>query len=400
MRKRLRVLSLVFSALIVFTPAISKAERIVGYDEQVESYMIGEEKTGEVFYEKNADQKMPIASMSKIMTYLLTKEAIDENKISLDDKIEVSKKAAKLNSWEYSALGLEEGMKIKVEDLIKGLIVVSGNDCAEQLAELVAGDEKEFAKLMNKKAEELGLETQSFYNASGIQTDDDKQNSSSARDMFKLCQYVIKKYPEVLDFASIKQIDINDLNIHAKNILPLVGEVDGVDGLKTGTTEEAGYCLISTVDMNKLDSKDQFRTIAVVMNAQSSEIRESAAQDLIYYVSRFFDTDKILNTDTPYDSIKMNSVKEGYVDLYPKENLEIIRNLDKRIIEKVDVDQSIKAPIKKGEKMGVAKIKYDDKEYDVDLIAAKEQKEATKFSRVIRAFKDSCNFLLECLIAS
>ena len=392
--------AILLSLVLVLLPNYSFADRIVGEDDNVKGYIIGVEDSGESLYEKNADEVMPIASMSKIMTYVVVREALDRGEFSLDDEVKVSKNAAELNSWEYSALGLEEDMKIKVNDLLKGLIVVSGNDCAVALAELVAGSEKDFVKLMNEKAEELGLETQTYYNASGIQSKDNKQNSSSARDLFRLSKYAIEKYPELLQYSSMKQIDINTLDIHKPSVLPLVGEIDGVDGLKTGTTEEAGYCIITTCDMQKLDSKDKFRTIAVVMGASSNDVRKSAATDLIYYVSRYFDLFKIADTKEKFENLKMNSAQKGYVSLYPTENLTIIKKNDDRISENVNINEDEKAPIKKGDVMGNVTIKYNDMEYDIDLVANEDQGQATKFTRVIRSLKDACNFLIECLIAS
>ena len=192
--KKNKILSVFLLALIIILPSNSYAAnktRVVGLDENVESYIIGNEKSGEIYYEKNADNSYPMASLSKMMTYLLTKEAIDEGKISLDTKVEISEGAAKFNSWEYSALGVNEGDVFTVEELLEGLIVVSGNDCAYQLALTVDDSEAKFARNMNMKASKLGLDSQVYYNASGVETDQGQENSSSAKDLFKLTQYII-----------------------------------------------------------------------------------------------------------------------------------------------------------------------------------------------------------------
>lgn len=292
------ILSLVF--MLVPSLALAADEgQIVGVDSQVSAYLIGNEETGEIFYQKDAETPYPIASMSKLMTYLVTKEAMDEGKISMDQKIKVSKKAEELAAPGYSHLGLKEGDQFTVEELLNGLMVVSGNDCAVALAEAVAGSEAKFVRLMNQKAEELNLSSQAYYNASGLQTDNDNQNTSSAIDLFKLCQVIIKKYPEVLDYASIRKIEDKKRDISQESTIPLVDEIKGVDGLKTGSTDEAGYCLTTTVNMKEIDAKDNFRTIGIVMGADSHEARNLAMSDLIYYVSRYYNTKEILNKDVP-----------------------------------------------------------------------------------------------------
>ena len=199
--KNKKVISLILSLILILVPLPAFAanqNKIVGLEDNVKSYIIGNEKTGDIYYEKNADESFPMASLSKLMAYLLTKEAIDEGKISLDQEVIASEEAAKFNSWEYSALGLEEGETYTVEELLEGLIVASGNDCAYQLALTVDDSETEFARNMTMKASELGLNSQIYYNASGVDTEDGQENSSSARDLFKLTQHKIEKYPEIL----------------------------------------------------------------------------------------------------------------------------------------------------------------------------------------------------------
>lgn len=396
------ILSLVLVFLISLSPSNSFAkneDQIVGFDSKVKSYIIGNQKTGEIFYEKDADRTYPMASMSKLMTYLLTKEAIKEGKISLDTKIKASEEAEKLASWEYSHLGLKEGENYTIDELLKGLMVVSGNDCAYALAEAVSDSHEKFVKKMNQKAKELGLSSQTYYNADGHQTDDGNQNSSSARDVFRLSQIVIKKFPEVLELSKIKKIEDKKKDIEKKSTIPLVGEIDGVDGLKTGSTEEAGFCLTTTCDMNKLDENDQFRIIAVVMGAESEEIRNLSMTDLIYYVSKYYNSREILNTNMPVKTIKLNTVSNGYIELYPIESLKFIIKNDTVPTTKFIIDDDLKAPIKKGQKLGKVMVTYKDDTYDIDLISKTDQNQANRFTRIIRVFKDSCNFMLQCLIA-
>ena len=374
-------------------------ERVVGLEENVVSYLIGNEKTGDIYYEKNADKSYPMASLSKLMTYLLVKEAIDEGDISLYDKVEASEEASKFNTWEYSALGLSEGEIFTIEELLEGLIVVSGNDCAYQLANEVADSEAEFARMMNMKASELGLDSQIYYNASGVETEENQQNSSSARDLFKLTQIIIEKYPEILEYGKVREIVDPRRDINEESTVPLVGEIEGVDGLKTGTTNEAGYCLVTTTNMKEIDSKDNFRTIGVVMGADQKDTRNMVMSDLIYYVSRYYDLKKILDTNVAQQTIKTNTVKQGYVELYPDKDINIIVKDGEKANIKYNIKDDIKAPINEGDVLGDVKVRYKDKEFDVDLISKSNLEEASLFSRITRASSDAADFLLKVLIS-
>ena len=401
MKKR-KIIATVFSILFIILPKSSfaaKESQIVGLDDNVESYIIGNERTGDIYYEKNADRTSPMASLSKLMTYLLTNEAIDDGKISLDTEVKVTEEAEKFNSWEYSALGLKEGETFTVEELLEGLIVVSGNDCAYQLAVTVDDSETKFARDMNMRASELGLDSQIYYNASGVQTEDDQQNSSSAKDLFKLSQYIIKKYPEILEYSNVHEIVDPRRDINVESTIPLIGDVPGVDGLKTGTTDDAGACLISTVDMKEIDSNDKFRVIGVVMGADQKDTRNSVMSDLIYYVSRYYDFESVLDKNVAVDSIKANTSAQGYVDIYPSEDVNIIVKDGQNPSIKYNIKDDIKAPIKKGEELGEATVTYENKKYSVPLVSKVDLKEASLFSRIVRTSQEAANFLLKVIIA-
>ena len=395
-------MAIVLSLLFIMLPKSSfaaKKSQIVGLDDNVESYIIGNERTGDIYYEKNADRTAPMASLSKLMTYLITKEAIDDGKISLDTEVKVSEEAEKFNSWEYSALGLKEGETFTVEELLEGLMVVSGNDCAYQLAVTVDDSEAEFARAMNMRASELGLDSQIYYNASGVQTEDEQENSSSAKDLFSLTQYIIKKYPEILEYSKVHEIVDPRRDIDVESTVPLIGDVPGVDGLKTGTTDDAGACLISTVDMKEIDSNDKFRVIGVVMGADQKDTRNSVMSDLIYYVSRYYDFESVLDKNVAVDSIKTNTANQGYVDIYPSEDINIIVKDGQNPSIKYNIKDDIRAPIKKGEELGEATVTYENKKYSVPLISNVDLKEASLFSRIVRTSQEAANFLLKVIIA-
>lgn len=402
-----KIFTFVLTLFILITPISSLADdnvrkegdKIVGVDENVRSYIIGSEDSGDIFYQKDADTKYPIASMSKLMTFLLVREAIDNNKIGYDSKIKATKDAEELTGPAYSSYGVKEGEEYTIKDLLTGLMVVSGNDCANLLATTIAGSEDKFAQMMNDKAKQLDLNSQQYFNASGLNTEDDKQNSSSAKDLFELTRIIVDKYPDILEYSKIREINDEEKNIHEKSTIPFVGEIDGVDGLKTGTTDEAKYCLTTTIDMAKLDRKNNYRAIAIVMGAETRDDRNSAMTDLIYYVSRFFTYKKIADINHPSKSIKVNSVKEGYIELYPDKDLGFILKDKMMPSVKYDIKKNIKAPVKEGEVLGKVNINYKDKDYEASLISKKNQTEASDFTRIKRTISDACNFLLECIIA-
>lgn len=401
MKYKYKILSLIMALSILIMPVSFAASqnKIVGLDDNVKSYIIANEETGEVYHEKNADESRPMASLSKLMTFLIVMEKIDEGEISLDTKVKADAEAEKLTSWEYSALGVKEGEIYTVDELLEGLIAVSGNDCAYLLANTISVSESAFAREMNEKAKELDLESQVYYNSSGIETEDELQNSSSARDLLKLSQYILKTYPEILEYSAIREIKDSSRDIDKKSTIPLMDEIEGVDGLKTGTTNDAGYCLVTTVDMNKLDSKDEFRAIGVVMGADQKDTRDMVMSDLIYYVSKYYSTRTILNTNVAIKSIKDITVKQGYIDLYPKDDLKMIIKEGENPTIKYNIKDNIIAPVKEGEELGEIEVSYHDDSHKAGLYSKKALDKASLFSRIVRTIEDTTDFLLKTVIA-
>lgn len=401
MKYKYKIASLVMAAFIFLMPVSLAAgqNKIVGLDDNVKSYFIANEESGEVYYEKNADEPRAMASLSKLMTFLLTKEAIENGDISLDTKVKADKEAENLTSWEYSALGVKEGETYTVDELLKGLIAVSGNDCAYLLANTISVSEAAFAREMNEKAKELDLESQVYYNSSGIETEDGYQNTSSARDLFKLSQYILKTYPDILEYTAIREIKDPARDIDKTSTIPLMDEIKGVDGLKTGTTDEAGYCLVTTIDMRELDAKDDFRAIGVVMGADQKDTRNMVMSDLIYYVSKYFSTRTVLDKNVPVKSIKDVTVKQGYIDLYPKEDIKMIIKEGENPTIKYNIKDDVKAPINENEDFGEVEVSYNDESHTIGLFSKKALDKASLFTRVIRTVEDSCDFLLKTIIA-
>ena len=401
MKYKYKILSLIMALSILIMPVSFAASqnKIVGLDDNVKSYIIANEETGEIYHEKNADESRPMASLSKLMTFLIVMEKIDEGEISLDTKVKADAEAEKLTSGEYSALGVKEGEIYTVDELLKGLIAVSGNDCAYLLANTISVSESAFAREMNEKAKELDLESQVYYNSSGIETEDELQNSSSARDLLKLSQYILKTYPEILEYSAIREIKDSSRDIDKKSTIPLMDEIEGVDGLKTGTTNDAGYCLVTTIDMNKLDSKDEFRAIGVVMGADQKDTRDMVMSDLIYYVSKYYSTRTVLDTNVAIKSIKDITVNQGYIDLYPKDDLKMIIKEGENPTIKYNIKDDIIAPVKEGEELGEIEVSYHDDSHKAGLYSKKALDKASLFSRIVRTIEDTTNFLLKTVIA-
>src|SRR5699024_839297 len=241
--------------------------------------------------------------------------------------------------------------------------------------------------------------SQVYYNSSGVETEDEFQNSSSARDLLKLSQYILKTYPEILEYSAIREIKDSSRDIDKKSTIPLMDEIEGVDGLKTGTTNDAGYCLVTTVDMNKLDSKDEFRAIGVVMGADQKDTRDMVMSDLIYYVSKYYSTRTILDTNVAIKSIKDITVKQGYIELYPKDDLKMIIKEGENPTIKYNIKDNIIAPVKEGEELGEIEVSYHDDSHKAGLYSKKALDKASLFSRIVRTIEDTTDFLLKTVIA-
>lgn len=374
-KKILLTLTLVFS--ILFTTTSSYA--IFDIEKKTKSSVVGDFDSGALFIMENIDEPLPIASISKLMTYFVLKDNIASGKLKMEDEVEISKTAA---STEGSSLDLFPGDKMKIKDLVDGLMVVSGNDAAVAIAEAVAGSEKEFVNLMNEKAKELSLTNSTFINASGLTDSSGEANKMSSKDIFEMARALIQKYPEVLEFSKIRVLEQPFRKFKRESTIPLVGEVEGVDGLKTGYTDEAGYCLVSTMKTKK--GNTDFRIISVLMGAKTKEERNQYMKDLLDFVKKNIETKKILDASSYIKRIKTNKSKLGYVDIVAAKDVERISL--KNISYELEASYSkIKLPIKKGEKFGELKIKNSEEVIDtVDLVAKEDYQKASIFTRFVR----------------
>lgn len=378
--------SLILICSIIFTTSPSHA--IFNIEKKTKSSLIADADTGVLFLKENIEEPMEIASISKLMTFFLVKDAITDGKLNMDDLVEISKNVA---GTEGSSLDLFAGDKIKVKDLLDGLMIVSGNDAARALAEKVGGSEKEFVKLMNAKASELGLNESNFVNSSGLTDEDGQANKMSSKDIFELSRALISKYPEVLEYSKHRVLEQPERNYKRESTIPLVGEVEGVDGLKTGYTDEAGYCLVSTMKMTKGDSN--FRIIAILMGAKTQEERAQYMKDMLEYIRKNIETKKIIDANYFVKRVISNKSKKGYVDIVPEKDVERITL--KNISYEIDTEVSnIKLPVKKGDKCGEIRIKNSEQVIEtVPLVAKEDYAKANIFKRFERFVRSIFNIL-------
>ena len=378
LRKTLLSLALIFSICFVGT---AKSYAIFGIEKKTTASLIGDANSGALFIAENIDEALPIASISKLMTFFLVKEKIAEGKFKLEDKVKVSVTAS---SEEGSSLDLKAGEEISVKDLLDGLMIVSGNDAAVALAELVGETESKFVTMMNDKASELGLKNATFTNASGL-TKNGQDNKMSTRDIFTLSKTIIEKYPEVLGYAKTTVLEQPSRNFKKESTIPLVGEVEGVDGLKTGHTDEAGYCLVSTMKIKKGES--EFRIISVLMGAKTKADRAQYMKDMLNYAKQNIETRKLIDIEKFTKKVDVKSASNGYVELVPKEDIERVSMKGINYTTEVNVGE-VKLPLKKGDKVGEILIKNSNEVIaTVDLVAKEDYSKAGLLSRTVRLIK-------------
>lgn len=271
---------------LLFAPVTAIAKEIEWTDEECAAYLIAD-MNGQILAEKGADKPLKIASISKVMTYLIVKDAIAEGKLSLDTELTVSEHAA---STYGSSAYLKEGETLTVAELLDAMMIISANDAASVLAEGLASTEDAFAKMMEAKGRELGFSHVHFVNASGLPQDEtEDENEVTTKDLYKLAHEVITKYPEVLDYRDMHSFVHGETEIGST--MKLYGVYPGVDGLKTGYTEFAGCCLLTTVDMKAATERpeDDYRLIVIVMGAKSEDARAELTVELIDWAREHYE---------------------------------------------------------------------------------------------------------------
>ena len=265
-----------------------------GYFYGVNSVLVGNATTGELYYQYQSDASYPIASTSKLMTYLLVMDAVSAGQISLEQEAIVSDAVQALSASDDGVIPFEAGQQIPVQDLLLGALLPSSNECALCLAETVAGSEETFVQRMNQKALDLGLSQTFFYNCHGLPsyTEDSipakRQNRMSAEDMFRLVSYLLKVYPQITDITSLENATLQSLNLEVRNTNPLLHNLPEVTGLKTGTTNKAGACLVTSLTAD--DGIITHDLVVIVLGTEDSIERGRVSGLLARYALQAFHT--------------------------------------------------------------------------------------------------------------
>jgi len=343
--------------------------------------------SGEILFEKDADKKIYPASMTKIMTAIVTFDLLKTGEISLDDKFIVSENSWRLSTSGYSSMFIMVGDEVSVEELLKGIIVASGNDACVALAEGIAGSEEEFAMMMTSKAIKIGMKNTNFSNASGI---NDVNNYSTVRDIMIMSNYLIKTHPIYYEYFSEKEFTWDRTGgnpITQGNRNPLLYKNLGADGIKTGYLAVEKYSLASSIIKNKR------RLIAVGSGFETKNSRSRESVKLLTWGMNNFDLIQIAKANTPLEKAEVWLGKKDFINTYVKEDIyKIIPKARKRLLKvSINYNGPIQAPIKKDDILGKLNLFYDDeliKQYD--LLAFENVKKLNIFSRLMK----SVNFLI------
>ncbi len=395
-------LILVFSALPVKAgPAEETATAFKGlitYYDKVPTILIGKADNDHVILAKGADEPYGIASMSKLMTYYLIKQAIAEGKMKADQMVTISDHAASYNMPGSSNYGTKIGESISVENLLKGMMVVSGNDAACALAEAHSGSESQFAQAMNNKAKELGLKSMYFINASGLTLGTD-YNRSSAKDLYALIRKILEEFPEIREYAKIKELDEPERNIKKQStISQYMPNLKGIEGLKTGTSNEAKDCFAGLFGVKSSSTNINYEIITIVMGAPTKDARWRTTKELVDIAEGSFSPKTIVDIGQPIKKYEMANSKEGSVTLYPKESYDAFTYSHAKFDVDYHIQKGIKAPTKEGQVFGNIVISKDGKVLkEIDIISHKATRVANIFEKMVRGGQLFFGFLLDMI---
>jgi len=343
--------------------------------------------SGEILYEKEPDRSIYPASMTKIMTSIIAFDLIKSGDLTLDEKFIISEKAWRLSTSGYSSMFVMVNDEVSVENLLRGIIVASGNDACVALAEGIAGTEEEFAIMMTSKAQEIGMSNTNFANSSGI---NDPDNYSTVKDIMIMSHYLIKNYPEYYEWFSEKEFTWDRTGgdpITQGNRNPLLYKNMGADGIKTGYLAVEKYSLASS-----LERKGR-RLIAVASGFETKNSRSRESSKLLTYGLTNFDLVEINKSGEDFDSVDVWLGKKDSVKVYTKEDIyKIIKKGKKKLLKvKMLYEGPVEAPISKDQVLAKLKIIYDDEIIDeYDLLAKEQVNKVNIFSRLMK----SLNYLI------
>ncbi|ADV93084.1 MULTISPECIES: D-alanyl-D-alanine carboxypeptidase DacF [Bacillus] len=373
--KRLLSTLLIGIMLLTFAPsafAKQDGKRTSELAHEAKSAVLIERDTGKVLYNKNSNERLAPASMTKIMTMLLIMEALDKGKIKMSDKVRTSEHAASMGG---SQIFLEPGEEMTVKEMLKGIAIASGNDASVAMAEFISGSEEEFVQKMNKKAKELGLKNTSFKNPTGLT---EEGHYSSAYDMAIMAKELLK-YESITKFTGTYEDYLRentDKKFWLVNTNRLIKFYPGVDGVKTGYTGEAKYCLTASA------KKGNMRAIAVVFGASTPKERNAQVTKMLDFAFSQYETHPLYKRNQTVAKVKVKKGKQKFIELTTSEPISILtkKGEDMNDVKKeIKMKDNISAPIQKGQELGTLVLKKDGEVLAESPVAAKEDMKKAGF---------------------
>lgn len=341
-----------------------------------QAWLLVDFHSGRVLAEGNADARLEPASLTKMMTIYTVANTLKEGKVKLTDEVPISEKAWKMDG---SRMFVEVGSRVPLEELMKGDIIQSGNDASVALAEYVSGSEEVFASLMNQNAARLGMNGTHFVNSTGLH---DPDHYTTARDLARLAVALVGDFPDVYKWFSVREFTYNNITQHNRN--KLLARDPTVDGIKTGYHEAAGYCLAASA------LRDGMRLIAIVLGSQNERTRADAAQALLGYGFRFYETRKVYGVSQPVEKLRVWKGERESVDLGVARDLYITipRGQEKLLSIAAEMSGDPIAPIAQGERRGTLKLSFDGQEIaSLPLVALHAVPQAGFVGRAVDSVK-------------
>ena len=367
--KNVRKSVLIIVIILIFNICNVYAQEDLKVD--AKAVLLMEAESGEIIYEKNVDYPYPPASITKLMTYLIAMEDIKKGKLGLDDIVVISKKASDERGATYY---LRENENMKLRELIEAMMIASANDAAMAIAEYVGEDEEKFVARMNQKAQEIGMKNTHFENPNGM-PEEGKGNRMSASDIATLARCLLKNYKmEMLPLTNTQKFINTKRRFEKENTNHLLKSIPEVDGLKTGYTDEAGYCLASTMNVAGQDAN--FRLISVVLGTESDRMRVRESKKVLEYGKNNYAKEKILDQDESIAEMNLFNIKDLPINLLPKKDLYSFGPKE-GIVKKKEISLLKKRTlrVKKGEKLGSVIITlYNDEVVHMDLVSDRDIK--------------------------
>jgi D-alanyl-D-alanine carboxypeptidase (penicillin-binding protein 5/6) len=337
-------------------------------------YLLMDFDSGRLLAEENADQRLEPASLTKIMTAYVVLRELQSGNLGLTDEVQISEKAWRTAG---SRMFIEVGKKITVEELLKGMIIQSGNDASVALAEHIAGSEEVFAEMMNSHAQRLDMPNTHFVNSTGLPHED---HYTTARDIAKVSLATIAEFPDYYPWYAVKEYTFNNIKQYNRN--KLLWRDKSVDGIKTGHTENAGYCLVASA------KRENMRLISVVMGTSSEDARAKESQSLLNYGFRFFQTHRLYSADEVLNKVRVWKGEQEELEVGVANDLfvTIPRRQYDNLKAEMTINSKVNAPIKKGQRLGLVKVSLEGEPVlEVPLVALKDVAEGSFWQRTADA---------------